>query len=100
MPVRIPIDRRKITDFCAKWKVTEFSLFGSVSRDDFGPESDVDVLVSFAPGTLFTMYQWVDMIDELQALFGRPIDLVDESTLKNPFRRHRILKTREVLHAA
>jgi len=49
MAIRIEPDAEAIRQFCSHWKVTEFSLFGSVLRDDFGPDSDVDVLVSFAP---------------------------------------------------
>jgi hypothetical protein len=50
MPPRIVIDRRKTEGFCIKWKIAEFALFGSVLREDFGGDSDVDVLVSFRPG--------------------------------------------------
>lgn len=49
MSARIPIDREKIAEFCRRWKITEFALFGSVLREDFRPDSDVDVLVTFAP---------------------------------------------------
>jgi hypothetical protein len=50
MPPRIAIDRRKIEGFCIRWKIAEFALFGSVLREGFGGDSDVDVLVSFRPG--------------------------------------------------
>lgn len=50
MEPKIPINQAQIEAFCKKWKIVEFSLFGSVLRDDFGPDSDVDVLVKFAPG--------------------------------------------------
>lgn len=92
------IDREKIIDFCRRWKIAEFSLFGSVLREDFHPESDIDVLVSFEPDIPWSLYDWVDMIDELKEIFGREVDLVEKSGLRNPFRRHEILSTRKVVY--
>jgi hypothetical protein len=89
-----------IENFCRKWQVTEFSLFGSVLRDDFGPESDVDVLVSFAPDAPWSLAELIVMQEELKEIFGREVDLVEKEGLRNPFRRHEILSTREVIHAA
>ncbi|MBM4035371.1 MAG: nucleotidyltransferase family protein [Planctomycetes bacterium] len=95
--VEVPLDR--ITAFCRKWGITEFALFGSVLREDFGSNSDVDVLVTFAPGAGITFDNRVEMLDELQAIFGRKVDLVEKACLRNPFRRHAILKSAEVLYA-
>jgi len=89
----------RIEAFCKKWKVREFSLFGSVLRQDFGPDSDVDVLVALQPRHGLTLYDWVDMIDELRAIFGRDVDLVAKGGLKNPFRRFEILRTAQVIYA-
>ena len=97
---RIDVPRERIAAFCRKWKVAEFSLFGSVLRDDFRPDSDVDVLVELAPDHGLSLFDWVDMIDELKEVFGRDVDLVSKRGLRNPFRRHEILSTREVIHAA
>jgi predicted nucleotidyltransferase len=96
--IDIPADA--IPAFCRKWKVREFSLFGSVLRDDFGPDSDVDVLVSFDPESAWDLFDLVDMRDELMSLFGRPVDLVEKEGLRNPFRQRTILRTREVIYAA
>jgi len=96
--VDIPIERME--DFCRKWKIREFSLFGSVLRDDFGPDSDVDVLVSFDPAATWDLFDLVAMRDELMAMFGRAVDLVEKEGLRNPFRQRRILSTREVIYAA
>lgn len=96
----IDIPAERLLDFCRKWKVAELALFGSVLREDFGPESDVDVLVELAPGHGLDLFDWVEMIDELKVIFGREVDLVSKRGLRNPFRRHRILATREVIHAA
>ncbi len=100
MPLAIPIDYPGLEAFCRKWRVKEFSIFGSAVREDFGPDSDVDVLVELFPDHGLTLYDWVDMIEELKALFGRNVDLVAKGGLKNPFRRREILRTAEVLYAA
>jgi predicted nucleotidyltransferase len=97
---RIPIDHPWIAEFCRKWRITEFALFGSVLREDFGPDSDVDVLVSFEPDAPWSLWDLFDMRDELAARFGHRVDLVEKEALRNPFRRHEILTTREVIHAA
>ncbi len=96
----IQIDEERIGAFCRKWKISEFSLFGSVLREDFGPESDVDVLITFEPDVPWSLYEWVDMIEELKVMFGRGVDLVSKRGLRNPFRRHKILTTREVIYGA
>ena len=98
--VRLKLPMERIRSFCAKWKVREFAVFGSVLRDDFGPESDVDVLVSFQPGSPWSLWHLFDMQDELEAMLGRRVDLVEKEALRNPFRRHEILTTRRVLYAA
>jgi len=98
--VRIALDRAKIAEFCHRWKVKELSLFGSVLRDDFGPASDVDVLVEFQPDAPLDFDIWMDMMDDLRRMFGRDVDLVSKRALRNPFRQHEILTTREVIYAA
>jgi len=100
MASKIQIDEETIREFWVRWKVTELSLFGSVLRDDFGPQSDVDVLVSFSPDARWSLFDWVDMEEELGSLFGRKIDLVEAVGLRNPFRRKTILEARQVIHAA
>lgn len=97
---RIHIDDDRVADFCRRWKVKEFSLFGSVLRDDFRPESDVDVLVQLEDDAPWSLYEWVDMIEDLKCIFGRSVDLVEKTAIVNPFRRQRILRTREVVYAA
>jgi len=100
MALHVDVDRQRIKAFCNKWRVQKLSVFGSALREDFGPESDVDVLVELRPGHGLTLYDWVDMIEELEGLFGRKVDLVAKSGLKNPFRREAILRTAEVVYAA
>jgi len=98
--MQVHLKEERIREFCHRWGVRELSLFGSVLRDDFGPDSDVDVLISFAPDTDWDYWNWPEMLDELRDIFGREVDLVVKEALRNPFRRHRILTEREVLHAA
>ena len=88
----------EIDSFCRRWKIHELSLFGSVLRDDFGPASDIDVLVSFDDDAQWSLWDFTTMQDELGALFGRKVDLVERDGLKNPFRRARILQTRRVVY--
>ena len=96
--VDLPMDR--IEAFCSKWKVTELSLFGSVLREDFRPDSDIDVLITFCKDAPWSLYDWVDMIDELNSIFARQVDLTAREGLRNPFRRREILRTKEVIYAA
>ena len=94
----IPV--KKIEAFCNKWSVSRFSLFGSFLREDFRPDSDIDVLVAFEEGADWGMRDWLRMIDELQAIFKRRIDLVEEGTIRNPFRLKAIMTEREIVYAA
>jgi|SRR3990172_8433335 hypothetical protein len=96
---RLPIDEKKIADFCRRWKINEFSFFGSVLREDFRPDSDVDILVSFHPKAEWSLWDLAEMKEELEKIFGRSVDLVEKEALRNPFRRHSILSTREVFYA-
>jgi len=98
--IRITLPQKKIEDFCLKWKVLEMALFGSVVSEDFRPDSDIDVLVSFQDDAGWGLFDFVDMIDELKAIFGRKVDLVEKDSLRNPFRRKMILSTNEVIYAA
>ncbi|HZW10715.1 MAG TPA: nucleotidyltransferase domain-containing protein [Phycisphaerales bacterium] len=100
MSASIPIPEERIGEFCRKWGIQEFSLFGSVLRDDFRPDSDVDVLVAFERGRTASLEDWLDMLDELRGIFGREIDLVERRRVTNPFRRYEILTNRRVIYAA
>jgi predicted nucleotidyltransferase len=98
--IEIAIPKQKIKAFCKRSKVTEFALFGSVLRPDFRPDSDVDVLVSFAPDAHWTLFDLVTMQDELEEIFGRKVDLVEKEGLSNPFRKRAILGSMEVIDGA
>lgn len=96
----IPIPQKKIAEFCHCWKVTEFSLFGSVLREDFRPDSDVDVLVTFAPEATVSLFDLVAMKIELEDVFKRPVDVVEKDALRNPFRKREILNKAQVVYTA
>jgi len=79
---------------------TQLSLFGSILREDFGPQSDVDVMVSFGESAGLGLFEIIDMKNELKNIFGREVDLIEREGLRNPFRKHEILRTRKVVYAA
>lgn len=97
---QIELPRETIAEFCRRWKITEFSLFGSVLRDDFRPDSDVDVLLTFAPDAPWSLWDLAEMQEELKAMFGRDVDIVEKPALRNPFRKQEILRTHQVVYAA
>ena len=80
--------------------MTELAVFGSVARGTSRPDSDVDLLVSFQAGAPWSTLDLVDLREELVGLFGRRVDLVEESALRNPYRRESILRDKSVLYAA
>jgi len=101
--LKIKVPKTKITEFCKRWNVSEFAIFGSALRADFRPDSDVDVLVSFAPQAHVTLFDMVHMQDELKAIFGREVDLVSKrgvETSRSHLRRKNILESAQVIHVA
>jgi uncharacterized protein len=90
----------EIPKFCQRWGILELSLFGSILRPDFRPDSDVDVLITFRTDAHWSLLEWVQMRDELQKLLGRRVDLVKKQAIRNPFRRKSILNTQRVIYAA
>ena len=103
MNTGIEIPSSEIAALCNRWQVLELALFGSVLRDDFGPESDVDVLVRFDPGAPHTLLDIVQMQEELSATLGRKADLVERTAVEqspNYIRRQAILESAETIYAA
>jgi uncharacterized protein len=95
-----PLPTDAITQFCRRWKIRELALFGSVLRADFGPESDVDVLVTFADDADWGLLTHMQMQQELATILQRPIDLVSKRALEqspNWVRRGAILSTAQVI---
>lgn len=105
MAVSLPIDLAtdKIAEFCSKWLIHEFALFRSVLREDFGPDSDIDVLVTFSPEATHTVFDLAVMEKELAKILGRKVDLVDRQVVEkspNYLRRQQILGSAEVIYGA
>jgi predicted nucleotidyltransferase len=103
VPVQLSIDWDRIEAFCRKWGIAELALFGSVLRDDFGPESDVDVLVRYTPDATPSLFDHAERKEELEEIFGRPVDLVSRKAIKrseNPFRKKAILGSARVVYTA
>jgi hypothetical protein len=97
---KVRFDRQKIAELCRRYGVAELALFGSVLRDDFRADSDVDVLISFGPEAHPSLLELVELREDLKDLFGREVDLVERAGLRNPFRRRAILSTAEVVYAS
>ena len=98
--LKISLPTNDIVTFCQRWQVVEFSLFGSVLREDFNPKSDLDVLVSFSPAARVSLFDLVQMKLELEELLHRPVDVVEKEALRNPYRRQEILANAQVIYAA
>ena len=100
---KLSVSKETIAGFCRKWKIVEFALFGSVLRDDFRPDSDVDVLVTFSSDSDWGVEHLLDMKEELELLFGRAVDLVEKRLVedsRNYIRRKHILSHMEAVYAA
>jgi hypothetical protein len=87
-----------IANFCDRWNITELALFGSVLRDDFRPESDIDILVTYQPAHHLRWRDWLAAQNELEQMFGRNVDIVEKALLTNPYRQAEILKTHQVIY--
>jgi predicted nucleotidyltransferase len=102
--IAIDIDKEKLRDFCRRWKITEFALFGSATRpEEFREDSDVDVLVRFDSRAPWTLFDWVTMEEELATIFARHVDLVEREAVEqsdNRFRRGSILNSAVLVDVA
>ena len=101
--VRIDIPRERIAEFCRKHRVRKLSLFGSALREDFRPDSDVDFLVSFGEDARHSLFDLAAMEEELGAILGRKVDLVEREAIEqseNYIRRRHILRSEEPVYVA
>lgn len=99
----VSIDRERLAEFCRRWKIAKLDLFGSVLREDFGPDSDVDVLVAFSSDADWSLFDHIQMEEELSGLLGRKADLVTRRSVErstNWIRREAILSSAEPLYVA
>lgn len=103
MSLQIEVSREQVVAFCERWQIAELAFFGSVLRDDFGPESDVDVMVRFRLEASHSLFSMVSMEEELSGILGRETDLLSRAAVeksRNYIRREAILKSAEVFYAA
>lgn len=100
---RLAVTAEELTEFCRRWSVSELALFGSVLREDFGAESDVDLLVSYQPEAKRGLFEKMKMKAELELLLQRDVDLVSRRAIErsqNWLRRKNILDSAEVIYVA
>lgn len=103
LTLNIQLPEEKLVEFCQRWKVSELALFGSVLRDDFRPDSDIDILITFAPDARRGLMTLAKMKYELEDLLGREVDLVSKyaiETSHNWIRRNEILGSAQVIYVA
>jgi predicted nucleotidyltransferase len=101
--VKIKVPKAKIAEFCKRWNVSEFAIFGSAVDIGLRPDSDIDVMVSFDQDASISLFEMARMQDELQRIFGREVDLVTRSGVENSrnyLRRKAILETAQVIHVS
>jgi predicted nucleotidyltransferase len=96
----IRLEYESIRRICSKYMIRQFSIFGSSLRQDFNADSDIDVLVSFSEEASVSLFDLIDIENELEIIFGRHVDLVEKESLKNPIRRENILRNMETIYAA
>ncbi len=100
---KVIIPRKELAQFCKRWKIAELSFFGSVLRNDFRPDSDIDLLVSFSPEARWGLFDVIKMERELREIFGRDVDLVERKAVErseNYIRRKHILEHTKIIYAA
>ncbi len=108
LPIQLPQPVRDaiaspILEFCQRWTIEELYLFGSGLRDDFRPDSDIDVMVRFKVDAAWGLLELVRMKRELATLLGREVDLVTKTSIEqshNWIRRKEILNTAQVVYVA
>ena len=101
MITALPLHAEQIAAFCRKWGIREFAVFGSVLRSDFAPESDIDFLATFQEGRKPKWPRMLDMRDELSALAGRPVDIIERKNVEcseNYIKRKHILQSAQVIY--
>ncbi|MBL8211741.1 MAG: nucleotidyltransferase family protein [Bryobacterales bacterium] len=93
------VDTAKLADLCQRYGVTELSLFGSAARGQMTPDSDIDLMVEFDPAARIGIFKFESLVEDLEALVGRKVDLVTKRGLK-PWLRPTVLSEARVIYAA
>ena len=97
---RLLVDPDALDELCRRWKIETLSIFGSAARNEMRPDSDVDLKVVFYRDAHWSLWDVVDLRDELVDLFGREIDLVTAEVIRNPYRRRSIERDLQIIYAA
>jgi uncharacterized protein len=100
LETNIDIPLSELREFSERWNVRSIALFGSVLREDFDADSDIDILLSFRPHSNADLIDLVNMRAELENLFRRRVDIVERDALVNPYRRAEILNSARTIYAA
>ena len=98
---RLGISEAELSEFCRRWQITELSVFGSILREDFGPDSDIDLLVRYEAGAHWSLIDHIGIENELAAIMGRKVDLVSKPAVEksdNWLRRRNILDSAELVY--
>jgi hypothetical protein len=99
----INIQEDKLSEICRRYMIRELALFGSALREDFNEESDVDLLVEFKPDSRISLFDIVDLKDELEKLFDREVDIVSKNAIRrsrNYIKKKAILENYKVIYAS
>jgi predicted nucleotidyltransferase len=96
----IIVKDQDLLDIIKKYDLSEVSAFGSVLRDDFNENSDLDLLIVFRQGKEKSLFDIIDLKNDMEELIGRNVDIIEKEALKNPYRKEEILKTAKVIYAA
>ena len=94
----IDISEDFIKSFSKKWKIKEFAMFGSILRNDFDKNSDIDVLLTFSQNAKISLLDFVIMQDELKSVFHREVDIIEKNALNNPYRKKEIMNNFRVVY--
>jgi uncharacterized protein len=98
--LQVEIPQEPLERLAERWKISELAVFGSAARPDFGPGSDLDLLVTFRPDAEWSLWEFIDLKEDLEQLFARRVDLIEKRALRNPYRRAQILGSARVVYAA
>lgn len=96
----VNITEKDLNDIVQKYGVKEISVFGSAIRDDFSPQSDLDLLIEFSDSQKISLFDIIDIQEYFSKLTNRNVDIVEPAALKNPYRKKAILSSKEVLYSA
>jgi uncharacterized protein len=100
---RLAITSEQLAEFCERWQIAELAFFGSILRDDFNVESDIDVLVTYKPSAKRGLFEKLNLKDELSLLFHREVDVVSKKAIETSYnwlRRKNILSSAEIIYVA